>query len=71
MGKKASKATRKFAASGELKRAITARRKHKAVKHKAQVRSVEKEKKKAKKEVQDEDEGSEGEVESPKKGKGK
>ena len=69
MGKKATKATRKFAASGELKRTITARRKHKAVKHKAEVRSIEKDRKRARK-GKNEDEGSE-EVELPKKGKGK
>ncbi|KAG9080597.1 Nucleolar Complex 2 protein [Ceratobasidium sp. 370] len=69
MGKKASKATRKFAASGELKRAITARRKHKAVKQKAQARSVEKERKQKVK-TREEDEGSE-EEEVPKNAKGK
>jgi nucleolar complex protein 2 len=46
MGRKANKSTRKFAASGELKRTITARRKHKAVKKKAQVRGAEKERRK-------------------------
>ncbi|KAF8604341.1 Noc2-domain-containing protein [Ceratobasidium sp. AG-I] len=70
MGKKATKATRKFAASSELKRTITARRKHKAVKQKAQARGIEKDRKRARK-GKDEDEGSEGEVELPKKGKGK
>ncbi|KAG8690497.1 Nucleolar Complex 2 protein [Ceratobasidium sp. 394] len=69
MGKKASKATRKFAASGELKRTITARRKHKAVKQKAQARIVEKERKRKVKAVE-ENEGSE-EEEVPKKSKGK
>ncbi|KAG8743763.1 Nucleolar Complex 2 protein [Ceratobasidium sp. 414] len=71
MGKKAAKATRKFAASGELKRAITARRKHKAVKQKAQAKTIEKERKRKAK-VGDEDEGSEEEKVSKKsKGKGK
>ncbi|KAG8792319.1 Nucleolar Complex 2 protein, partial [Ceratobasidium sp. 428] len=70
MGKKASKATRKFAASGELKRTITARRKHKAVKQKAQARSAEKERKK-RTGGGEEDEGSDEEVLKKSKGKGK
>ncbi|QRV85497.1 nucleolar complex protein 2 [Ceratobasidium sp. AG-Ba] len=71
MGKKASKATRKFAASGELKRTITARRKHKAVKQKAQVRSAEKEKKrKQREEDESEDEQVVQETRNS-KGKGK
>lgn len=70
MGKKASKATRKFAASGELKRAITERRKHKAVKQKAQARGVEKERRRRKRgDENGEDEERGGE--EPKKGKGK
>ncbi|KAG8687420.1 Nucleolar Complex 2 protein [Ceratobasidium sp. 395] len=68
MGKKASKATRKFAASGELKRTITARRKHKAVKQKAQARSAEKERKQ--RTGGGENEGSD-EEEAPEKSKGK
>lgn len=70
MGKKASKATRKFAASGELKRTITARRKHKAVKQKAQARGIEKDRKRARK-ADDGEEGSEEEEDVPRKGKGK
>ncbi|KAG9092352.1 Nucleolar Complex 2 protein, partial [Ceratobasidium sp. 392] len=60
MGKKASKSTRKFAASGELKRTITARRKHKAVRQKAQTRSAEKEKRQKARSAE-EDEGSDEE----------
>jgi nucleolar complex protein 2 len=67
MGKKATKSTRKFAASGELKRTITARRKHKAVKLKAQARTVEKDRKKRQR---GDDENGEDE-EEPKKAKGK
>ncbi|EIN05833.1 Noc2-domain-containing protein [Punctularia strigosozonata HHB-11173 SS5] len=38
MGKKANKATRKFAASGQLKKTIDARRKHQQIKRKADAR---------------------------------
>ena len=38
MGKKANKATRKFAASGQLKKTIQQRRKHQDIKRKAERR---------------------------------
>ena len=38
MGKKASKATRKFAASGQLKKTIQQRRKHQDIKRKVERR---------------------------------
>ncbi|CAE6529506.1 unnamed protein product [Rhizoctonia solani] len=57
MGKKAAKSTRKFAKSGELKRTIQARRKHKAVKAKVQAR------KETKKKGNEEDERGEDEDE--------
>ena len=38
MGKKAAKATRKFAASGQLKKTIQQRRKHQDIKRKAERR---------------------------------
>ncbi|EUC63015.1 Noc2 family protein, putative [Rhizoctonia solani AG-3 Rhs1AP] len=59
MGKKAAKATRKFAKSGELKRTIQARRKHKAVKAKVQARRG------AKKVENEEDEDEDEEIEEP------
>ncbi|CAE6412658.1 unnamed protein product [Rhizoctonia solani] len=59
MGKKAAKATRKFAKSGELKRIIQARRKHKAVKAKVQGR------KGTKKVENEEDEDEDEEIEEP------
>ncbi|KAH6911956.1 hypothetical protein BKA70DRAFT_821427 [Coprinopsis sp. MPI-PUGE-AT-0042] len=40
MGKKAAKATRKFAASGQLKKSIDARRKHQQVKKQIERRKV-------------------------------
>lgn len=38
MGKKAAKSTRKFAASGQLKKTIQARRKHRDIRQKADRR---------------------------------
>lgn len=40
MGKKAAKSTRKFAASGQLKKTIQARRKHRDIKKKAERRQA-------------------------------
>lgn len=40
MGKKATKATRKFAASGQLKKTIQQRRKHQDIKRKAERRKA-------------------------------
>ncbi len=40
MGKKATKSTRKFAASGQLQKAIQARRKHRDIKKKAEKRQA-------------------------------
>ena len=40
MGKKATKATRKFAASGQLKKTIQQRRKHQDIKRKAERRKT-------------------------------
>lgn len=51
MGKKAAKSTRKFAASGQLKKTIQARRKHRDIKKKAEKRQA------AKGKVRQEDEG--------------
>ena len=42
MGKKAAKSTRKFAASGQLKKTIDARRKHRDIKKKAERRKASK-----------------------------
>ena len=42
MGKKATKATRKFAASGQLKKTIQQRRKHQDIKRKAERRKTNK-----------------------------
>ena len=52
MGKKATKATRKFAASGQLKKTIQQRRKHQDIKRKAERRKGSK-KGKEKQPVQD------------------
>ncbi|CAE6453743.1 unnamed protein product [Rhizoctonia solani] len=59
MGKKAAKSTRKFAKSGELKRTIQARRKHKAVKAKVQAR------KSTRREKNDDDDEEDEEIEEP------
>ena len=40
MGKKAAKSTRKFAASGQLKKTIQARRKHRDIKKKVEKRQA-------------------------------
>ncbi|KAI0370872.1 Noc2-domain-containing protein [Pilatotrama ljubarskyi] len=56
MGKKAAKSTRKFAASGQLKKTIQARRKFRDIKKKAEKRKGGKGKDK---EVREDDEGSE------------
>ncbi|CAE7228516.1 unnamed protein product [Rhizoctonia solani] len=61
MGKKAAKSTRKFAKSGELKRTIQARRKHKAVKAKVQARKGTKRVENEEEEEEEEDE----EIEEP------
>lgn len=66
MGKKAAKATRKFAASGQLKKAIQTRRKQRDIKKKAEKRKASKGKgREALTEVHEEDvaEGDEGEHE--------
>jgi nucleolar complex protein 2 len=42
MGKKATKATRKFAASGQLQKTIQQRRKHQDIKRKAERRKTNK-----------------------------
>lgn len=52
MGKKAAKATRKFAASGQLKKTIQQRRKHQDIKRKAERRKGSR-KGKEKQEVED------------------
>ena len=54
MGRKAAKATRKFAASGQLKKTIQQRRKHQDVKRKAERRQHSRKGKE--KQVADEDE---------------
>ncbi|RPD77091.1 Noc2-domain-containing protein [Lentinus tigrinus ALCF2SS1-7] len=58
MGKKAAKSTRKFAASGQLKKTIEARRKHRDIKKKAEKRQAAKGK--GRQVVEDEDEGVSG-----------
>ena len=59
MGKKAAKSTRKFAASGQLKKTIQARRKHRDIKKKAEKRQAAKGK--GRQVVEDEDEDASGE----------
>jgi hypothetical protein len=69
MGKKAAKATRKFAASGQLQKTIQARKKHQEVRRKVQgkkSRQDTKGKQSARGEV-DEEDGDEEENVSPKK----
>ena len=58
MGKKATKATRKFAASGQLKKTIQQRRKHQDIKRKAERRKASKKGKErqGRREIHDEDE---------------
>ena len=63
MGKKAAKATRKFAASGQLKKTIQARRKHRDIKKKTERRQAAKGKGKAAENASDESDGEEEEVE--------
>ena len=55
MGKKAAKSTRKFAASGQLKKTIQARRKHRDIKKKVEKRQAGK----GKQAVEDDDESDE------------
>lgn len=55
MGKKLAKSTRKFAASGQLKKTIQARRKYRDIKKKTEKRKGGKGKEKALSEEEDED----------------
>ena len=63
MGKKAAKSTRKFAASGQLKKTIQARRKHRDIKKKAEKRQAGKGKGKQVAEDSDASDGEDEEVE--------
>ena len=56
MGKKATKATRKFAASGQLKKTIQQRRKHQDIKRKAERRKGNRKGKEREEDVEDADE---------------
>ena len=65
MGKKAAKSTRKFAASGQLKKTIQNRRKHRDIKKKAEKRQAAKGKGRQvaqDSDVSDEDDGEAEEV---------
>lgn len=70
MGKKSAKSTRKFAASGQLKKTIEARRKHRDIRKKAERRKGGKGKTKAVERVDEDDEEVEGATEVQ-KGSGK
>lgn len=59
MGKKAVKSARKFAASGQLKKTIQARRKHRDIKKKTEKRQAAKGKGKQTQTVEDDGEGEE------------
>lgn len=63
MGKKAAKSARKFAASGQLKKTIQARRKHRDIKKKAEKRQAGKGKGKQVAEDSDASDGEDEEVE--------
>jgi nucleolar complex protein 2 len=71
MGKKATKATKKFAAKGQLKKTIQARQKHNQIRKKSQGRKAGSGKSNNRNEERDgEEEGEERElVETGKKGK--
>lgn len=63
MGKKATKATRKFAASGQLKKTIQQRRKHQDIRRKVERRNATKKGKGKEQQVgEDGDEEGEGDV---------
>ena len=66
MGKKAAKSTRKFAASGQLKKTIQARRKHRDIKKKAEKRQAAKGK--GRQVVEDEDEDGSGSAQEDEEG---
>ena len=66
MGKKAAKSTRKFAASGQLKKTIQARRKHRDIKKKAEKRQGAKGK--GPQVVDDEDEDGSGSAQEDEEG---
>lgn len=68
MGKKAAKSTRKFAASGQLKKTIQARRRHRDIKKKAEKRQARKGKGKA---VAENSDGSDAEDEGVEETSGK
>ena len=63
MGKKANKATRKFAASGQLKKAIQQRRKHQDIKRKVERRKGTKKGKERETEVADDGDEEDDDVE--------
>ena len=60
MGKKATKATRKFAASGQLKKTIQQRRKHQDIKRKAERRKGNRKGKEREEHVEDVDGDGDG-----------
>ena len=66
MGKKAAKATRKFASSGQLKKAIQSRRKQRDIKLKTEKRKANKGKGKARQDEEREDDVDDGEETSEK-----
>ena len=66
MGKKAAKSTRKFAASGQLKKTIQARRKHRDIKKKAEKRQATKGK--GRQVVEDEDGDEDGSAQEDEEG---
>jgi nucleolar complex protein 2 len=72
MGKKAAKSTRKFAASGQLKKTIQARKKHQEIRRKTQGKQKRRDTTKGKQATRaDDDEGEEVEEEEFGSRKGK
>lgn len=69
MGKKAVKATRKFAASGQLKKTIQQRRKHQDIKRKAERRKTSKKGKERQTEHGGEDDEVDGDEDVERTGK--